>query len=232
VFWIGRGAAVISRQMAAWLAMVAIYKEPIVDFDQVLKIGDDQVGIKVFDDTLTITPEGTYDWEGWRDNFEFTPTSHPVFGPCHHEFLSAAQAIYQVVKQMRAELASVIGKPKIAIQGHSRGAALADGVASLFAVDGIRVDMLSLFEAPHLGMQQYADWCKKQRDAGLIHLEISTVNLLDPVVLVPPPPWTDSHPTFQLGELPGGLDDVNPIAYHMGPVIYRGILRHFPVSAS
>jgi hypothetical protein len=214
----------ISRQYAAWLAMCAIYDDAgrAAIFDKVLKVGNDVIGIKVIADTFTITPEGTFDWELWRDNIDFIPVNHPVWGGVHGEFLEAAQAIYAVVKP----LALASGKD-IAIQGHSRAGSLADALASLFALDGHKTT-LSIFEAARFGWQKYSDWAQRQNKNGIINLVTSTRNGPDFIVDLPPFPWVATYPQLDLKYAPGGLKDAIPTEWHMSDAVYPGYLKLFP----
>ena len=212
----------ITRQYAAWLAMVAIYDDAgrAKDFDELLKIGNDVVGVKTIGDTITFTPEGTYNFEGWKEDFEFLPFLHPVWGDVHGEFYQAALAIYAVIKPLAQ------GKD-ISLQGHSRGAALVDTIASLFAIDGIKVT-LSMFESPRCGKKQYSEWANRQRTNGIINLLTSTTNGIDPIVSLPPDPWVPTYATTDLNYAPGGLKDVIPTEWHMSAAVYPGYLKMYP----
>jgi hypothetical protein len=221
----------ISRQYAAWLAMQAIYDAAgrAQLFDELLTVGNDVIGVKVINDTITITPEGTFNIEGWKEDFTFLPEPgqdsdpviHPVWGAVHGNFLKCVEDIYAVVKPLTAGL-------DIAIQGHSRAAALADGLASRFALDGIKVSSLSMFESPRFGQQQYVEWARRQVKNGIINLYDSTRNGPDPVVLVPPAPWQDTYPMLELNAAPGGLKDIIAIEWHMSAAVYPGYLKVYP----
>lgn len=112
----------------------------------------------------------------------------------------------------------------IAIQGHSRGAALADGLASRFALDGIKTT-LTMFEAPRFGMQKYVNWARQQVKNGIIKVNDSTTNGPDPIILEPPSPWLPTHPTLELNNPPGGLEDIVITAWHMSDAVYPGYLK-------
>ena len=221
----------ITRQYAAWLALEAIYNDAgrAAIFDEILTIGDDIVGLKTVGDFFTITPEGSFDWELWRDNFEFVPIDHPVWGGVHGEFYSAALAIYAVVKPKA--LAAISAGMDIWIEGHSRAGSLADALASLFALDGIKTS-LSMFEAALFGWQKYSDWAQRQVKNGIINLIISTENGIDPVVALPPFPWVSTYPRTNLKYAPGGMEDINPGAYHMSDAVYPGYLKMFPLEVT
>ena len=183
--------------------MCAIYDDAgrAAIFDKVLKVGNDVIGIKVIADTFTITPEGTFDWELWRDNIDFIPVNHPVWGGVHGEFLEAAQAIYAVVKPL--------------------------ALASLFALDGHKTT-LSIFEAARFGWQKYSDWAQRQNKNGIINLVTSTRNGPDFIVDLPPFPWVATYPQLDLKYAPGGLKDAIPTEWHMSDAVYPGYLKLFP----
>ena len=213
----------ITKLYAAWLACIAIYQEQSA-FDKVIQVGPDFVGIKQIGDLLTITPMGTIDKAMWESNFQIEPKSHPVFGDMHSGFLGAAEAIYAVIKPL-------VSGP-VAFKGHSRGAALANILASLCALDGIPVAQLFLFECPNVGHKQYADFCAAQVTSGRIGFELETVNRLDPVPYFPVDPYTSSYPRTDLDHAPGGLEDANLIDWHIGATIYSGMLARFPDNAA
>ena len=217
----------ISRQYAAWLAMEAIYDDAgrAKLFDQLLIVGNDVVGVKTINDTITFTPEGTYNFEGWVEDFEFLPRSHPVWGNVHGDFYDDALAIYHVIKPMA--LTAVTAGCDVSLQGHSRGGGLVDALASMFALDGIKVTV-SMFEAPRFGWSQYAEWANRQKANGIINVLTSTTNGPDPVVLLPPFPWVATYQTTELKAAPGGLEDIDPIAYHMSNPVYPGYLKMYP----
>lgn len=212
----------ISPLYAAWLSCIAIYQQQSA-FDRILTVGCDVIGIKQVAGVLTITPEGTVDGKMWANNFEALPTYFPALGNLHSGFLESAQAIYKAIKPL-------ITGP-VSFQGHSRGASLANILASLCALDGIKVTQLFLFECPHVGYQRYADFCAEQVINGNIGFELSTVNGLDPVPYLPLDPYLKSYPTTDLDQLPGGLEDADPIDYHLGATIYAGMQKRTPAVA-
>ena len=209
----------ISPVYAAWLACIAIYSEQSA-FDKILTIGCDTIGVKQINGTLTITPLGTVDTAMWESNIDILPTYHPIFGNMHAGFLSSASAIYKVIKPMI--------NSHVSFQGHSRGAALANVMASLCAADGIKVTRLCLFECPHPGYQRYADFCAEQVKSGMIGFELSTVNGLDPVPYLPIEPYVKSYPTIDLDQQPGGIEDIELADWHAGDTIYAGMQKMFP----
>ena len=214
----------IAKQYAAWLACIAIYGQTS-QFDQVIGIGPDRIGLKQVGDILTITPEGSVDAEMWENNFEALPAYHPILGNMHQGFLESAQAIYKAIKPF------LIGP--ISFQGHSRGAALANILASLCALDGIKVSQLFLFECPNVGYQRYEEFCASQFVNGNIGFELSTINDLDPVPYIPLSPYVASWPQTELNHAPGGLvENLDLIDWHLGATIYAGMQKMFPQEQS
>lgn len=215
----------ISRTFAAWLSCVAIYGQQN-QFDKILSIGVDVVGLKTIANTLTITPEGSASRGMWLNNFEALTTIHPILGPVHSGFFSAAMLIYA---QIKPELVQAIADGReVSLQGHSRAGSLVDLLASFCAMDGIKVTLF-MFEAAPVGEQRYVDFCTGQVLADVITMEISTVNDLDPV------PDSDECigyiPTYNrinLDHKPGGIEDLEVIDYHIGSTIYSGVLAMFP----
>jgi hypothetical protein len=210
----------ISREYAGWLALQAIYcDKPESKIDKILKIGPDVVGIQSVADTFTITIEGTMDWAMWEQNFRIAPKNNTYLGPLHSGFYDAAVAIYNVVKLQASG--------PISIQGHSRGAAIAVILASLFLLDGINIDQLFAFECPKCGCQQLADFLMRQHTFGALKEFWSTINLLDPVPKVPElidPKYCAPLPQIELNTKPNGVKALDPISYHMEDLIYSGWL--------
>lgn len=215
----------ISKPFAAWLACIAIYGQQN-QFDKIHNVGVDVVGLKTIANTLTVTPEGSASRGMWINNFEALPTTHPILGQLHSGFLAAALLIYT---QIKPELVQAISEGKeISLQGHSRAGSLVDLIAAFCAMDGIKVTLF-MFEAAPVGEQRYVDFCTGQVLADVIKMELSTVNLLDPV------PDSDVcigyRPTYSrtnLNHAPGGIEDLEVIDYHIGSTIYAGVLAMFP----
>lgn len=222
----------MTRQYAAWLAMPAIYDDAGrgANFDQLLTIGVDMVGIKTVPEAnaFTITPEGTHNALEWISNFTWVPAhEHPVWGSVHLSFYEVSLAIFNVVKPLALD--AIAKGHDVYIQGHSRGGTLADALAAHFAIHGIKVT-ISMFEAANFGCQQYSDWANRMVAAGLITVTTSTRNGIDPVVLVPPPLWVRTYPKYdlELNAAPGGLEDIDPIDWHLWKTVYPGYLKMFP----
>jgi hypothetical protein len=213
----------ISKLYAAWLACVAIYGDAS-QFDNCLSIGPDNIGLKVVNNTWTASIQGTTDGAMWRSNFEIAPTPDPILGPVHTGFLLSSRAIYAAIKSDMQK--AVAAGQDIVIDGHSRGASLADGVATHAALDGIKV-AVAMFEAAPIGRQQYVDLCAMLQRNGMIDVMISTTNGIDPV------PFSDDilgyEATYDRVNLDEKPDDVlNPIAWHMEWVIYKAMQRLYP----
>jgi len=220
----------ITRQYAAWLAMEAIYADDkrASQFDQLLNVGNDVVGILTVNDTLTITPEGTYNGKGWLEDFDWLPAfSHPIWGDVHQDFYDALLAIYQAVKPLALD--AITKGHDVFIQGHSRAGTLADALASHCALDGIKTN-LSTFEAANFGCQQYSDWANRMVASGLINVLTCTRNGLDPVPSLPPPPWVRTYPKtdLELNAPPGGLEDILPLSWHMSATVYPAYSKIYP----
>lgn len=215
----------ISRLYAAWLACEAIYSPP-ANFDSVLAVSPDTVGIVTIDNTLTITIQGTTDVKMWESNFDGVPMIDSVFGKMHTGFLMSARAIYAAVKPLIRQ--AVAEGKAIAICGHSRGGSLADILSAECALDSIPTSLF-LFEAAPVGMQQYVDFCAGQARQNVIDLGISTRNGLDPVPYSDEPfGYIPTWPRLNLEEDPKGLEELNVADWHAGSTIYAGMLRLFP----
>lgn len=215
----------ITETYAGWLGLVAIYGIQSA-FDKVLSIGPDFIGVKTINtpdgDVICFDPEGTIDWEMWESNFRVDPIHHPILGKVHSGMFSAAAAIYLQIKPLAD------GK-KIVISAHSRGAGIGVFLAAMFLMDGIKVELLLAFECPKVGCQQFANFLANQHRIGHLVDFTSTVNLLDPVPVLPEliePPYCAPLPTTQLNRKPGGLRDLDPVAYHMEDVIYPAWLAY------
>ena len=209
----------ISHKYAAWLSCIAIYGQQS-QFDQIIKVGPDVIGLKEVNGTFTVTPEGSISEGMWANNLEMLPTYHPILGNVHGGFWESAQAIYKAIKPLLIGLVS--------FQGHSRGAALCSLLAAQCAMDGIKVAQLFLFECPNHGYDRYKEFCAAQVVNGNIGFEISTINDLDPVPDLPIEPYMRSWPTIDLNHPPGGIQDLDLIDWHIGSTIYAGMEKMFP----
>lgn len=205
---------------AAYRACIAIYN-PITPgiFTSILHIGPDIIGLIETLDSLTIVPAGSENVGMWLDNFEINPVEHPKLGMLEYGFWMPAMNIYAHVKPLAT------GKT-IKLDGHSRAASLCGCLAALFLLDGIKVS-LAAFESPRWGMRQSVDYMAAQIASGMLTLEISTVNGIDPVPDVPIYPYCIPFVQTELGHAPGGIDDADVIAWHKGETIYAGVVAMF-----
>ena len=215
----------ISKIYQAWLALQAIYGNQGA-FDEILRPGVDVWGLKTVNGALTATPLGTVDWPMWESNFKVEPTEDPLFGPIHTGFRDAGNLAYAMLqpKFFSAKAAGL----DIYIQGHSRGGSLADYVSAKCAQDMIEVHT-AMFEAAPIGQQKYIDWCASKVKEGMINVEISTTNGIDPV------PYSDDVlgyiPTYETANLdfpPPGAKRLIPTEWHMEDLIYEAMLTKYP----
>jgi len=212
---------------AAWLACIAIY-DPITPniFDQILRVEDDVIGLKVVGDDIVICIAGSETKAMWKDNLEIFPVDNPVLGKMHSGFFKPAQAIYEQVKPL-------IWCKNIVITGHSRGAAIAGCLAALFNLDSMIVSQLFLFECPKFCYQKGADFLAARLADKMIGQVLSTINGEDAVPFVPDIIGFDYVPPFlarvDLQQPPGSFrKDIDPIEWHLGGTIYEGVKKLWP----
>lgn len=217
----------ITNPYAAWLSCIAVY-DPITPnvFDKILRIEDDVIGILVKDGNIIICIAGSETKAMWKDNLEIFPTDHAVLGKMHSGFFKPAEAIYTQIKPL-------VQGNNVILMGHSRGAAIAGCLAALFNLDSIIVSQLFLFECPKFGYQKSADFLENRVKDGMVKQYLSTINGLDAVPFVPDLIGFDYVQPFlartDLQEPPGTIGkDVDPINWHLGGTIYRGVQKLWP----
>lgn len=190
-------------------ACIACYAPITPDiFDQVLTVEDVTICLRYEGtDTIIIFP-GSEKLEDWRDDFEALPYEHPTLGTLHWGFWKfTPEVVDRIAPLIRGDLY---------LGGHSLGGAHAAAAAAQFGLRGVRTKYLAMFESPRVGWGTFADYLRKVVDDAVL-----TWNGLDPVDLVPPPPWVNNWKVTRLDGEPGGLRNLDPFAYHMGALVYR-----------
>lgn len=188
-----------------------IYENPL-SFDSVYDNGFVYVGKKVIHGQTVLAFRGSKTLTDWLDDFEAIPIAVPLVGTVHEGFWQGVEDIYERVGLRSGD--SVI------LTGHSLGCAHAALFARLCLLRHGSVSQLYLFAPPRIGFQDFYDGL---RNVGEIK---AWQNALDPVPDVPFPlsglPWAQ-FPLITITELPGGMSDIDPIAYHAIELYERGI---------
>ena len=194
-------------------ACIACY-DPITPgvFGQVLTVKDVTICVR-YDgpDTVIVFP-GSEKAADWRDDFEAFPYEHPTLGTLHWGF-------WKFIPEIVDKIAPLI-RGDLYIAGHSLGGAHAAGAAAEFGLRGVRTKYLAMFEAPRVGCETFAEFLPKWVDDAVL-----TWNGLDLVDIVPLPPWRDNWEITRLDGEPGGFEDLNPFAYHMGALVYKTYIK-------
>ena len=189
-------------------------------FDSVVVYEDATACIKQVDDTLTISIPGTENLSNVLTDIDIAPFNHSLLGAIHAGFWKPVDGLGLAL------LRQVQSAGKVSIAGHSEGAARAGMLALWLWMHGIKVAQLSLYECPRFNSVKSRSILARMQIDGME--VVSTTNGLDPVVDVPLdylPPFAD--PT-ELGASPGGLADLDPVAWHSMSVIVRGVGNAFP----
>lgn len=195
------------RKKLAYWSCVAAYVPASDQFSQVLTVEDVTILIRYEGpDTVIIFP-GSRNDDDWRDDLEWLPhITVPQLGPLHRGFWKFIPEVGPVVKPLI--------RGDVYIGGHSLGGAHAAGLAAWLGTQGIRTKFLAMFEAPRVGWMTFVRFLETWVDDAVL-----TWNGLDPVGMLPPPPWRDNWGITRLEGSPGGLDDLKPFAYHRGQVV-------------
>lgn len=193
-------------------ACIACYKPITPDiFDQILTVEDVTICLKYEGGDTVVTFPGSEKALDWRDDFEAVPYEHPSLGTLHWGF-------WKFIPEVVDTLAPLI-RGNLYIGGHSLGGAHAAGAAAEFGLRGVRTKYLAMFESPRVGCETFAAYLPTVVAGGVL-----TWNGIDPVDLCPPPPWCNNWQITHWHGKPGGLEDLNPFAYHLGGLVYRTAL--------
>ena len=195
----------ISPAYAAWLCN-CIYEPVTPDvFSSVQSFDAVTVGVSAANGMMCITFAGSESGLDWLRDFEAVPFDHPQLGTIHSGFWQGMEAAFEA---LRPHLSG-----PMAIQGHSLGCAHASILAGLCAVNGIRVDQLTLFAPPRPGYAQFRSIVQKHTGKVLAYR-----NGPDPVPEVPIPipgfPWMQVADLIHLEESPGGIEAIDPARWH------------------
>ena len=195
----------ISPAYAAWLCE-AIYDPIRPDtFSDVQNHDAVTVGLSSANGMTCITFAGSESGLDWLRDFEAVPWEHPQLGVLHAGFWQGMEPAFEA---LRPHLCG-----PVAVQGHSLGCAHASILAGLCAVNGLRVDQLTLFAPPRPGYAQFRSIVQKHTGKVLAYR-----NGPDPVPEVPIPipgfPWMQIADLIHLEESPGGIEALDPARWH------------------
>ncbi len=183
-------------------------------FEPILFSGDAVACLKQIDDTLTISIPGTENLANVMTDIDIERFDHPVLGSLHAGFWRPIQGMGEALLPKLKEA------KKISIAGHSEGAARAALLAAWCYLNGIQVDQLSLYACPRPGFLKLSIILQSHVENAL-----SFHNGIDPVPSVPLFPYNDPLPKIRLGMAPGGLDDIDPVAWHSMNLYRLGVTQ-------
>ena len=173
------------------------------------------VGLSKDGDTTCITFAGSESGLDWVRDFQATPFKHPQLGTIHDGFW---QGMGPAFKALYPKLSG-----KIAIIGHSLGAAHAAILAGLCAINHIPVDQLFLFAPPKPGYSTLAllvdNWVREAHAYQNGDDPVPDVPVFIPVIA----PWRQVAPITSINVPPTGADAYDPFSWHAMGLYKEGV---------
>eukprot|EP01039_Chlorochromonas_danica_P010167 gene10167-11251_t len=133
--------------------------------------------------------------QNWIDDLDFVKTAYPYCSGCevHEGFYKSFLSVSDTVKSLVQSYQAAHSSAKIAVTGHSLGAAMAAHCAAELVHSGFSIETVYSYGMPRVGNEAFEKWY-----VTVVPGTFRCVHKKDPVPQLPPKNWGFHHMPYEV----------------------------------